>query len=255
MEKDPSLHAGHRERMRQKLLAGDPALLEDHEILEMLLYYVQPRRDTNEAAHRLIEACGSLEKVLEADPDFLASVAGVGPGTACFLSLAGEAARRYAARKISPKTGSAVFDTPKAVADFLFPYFVGQTKERAYLLLFDNGMHLLDLFLVGNGSVSSVLLSVRRIAERAYAKQAAAAILAHNHPGGPAIPSLDDVRVTERLCDALNLLEVPLIEHFVFSDTEYAPILSHFTPAEKTGYAASSLKELLQARFAGRQRS
>lgn len=253
MEKDPALHAGHRERMRQKFLSGDPSLLAEHEILEMLLYYAQPRRDTNETAHRLIEACGSLAGVLEADPDTIASIAGVGKGTACFLSLSGEAARRYTADKISPKNDRPVFDTPGAVARCLFPYFIGQTKERAYLLLFDNGMHLLDLFHVGNGSVSSVLMSVRRIAERAYAKRAAAAILAHNHPGGLATPSADDVRVTKRLFEALDLLEIPLIEHFVFNDTDYAPILSHFTPAEKTDYAASSLKELLKTRF--RQRS
>ena len=253
MEKDASLHAGHRDRMRQKFLSGDPSILEDHEILEMLLYHALPRRDTNDLAHRLIETFGSLEKVLEADPDRLSAVAGVGRNTACFLALTGEAARRYASGKITPKNDSPVYDTPAAVATFLFPYFVGQTRERAYLLLFDNGMHLLDCFHVGDGSVSSVMMSVRRIAERAYAKQAAAAILAHNHPGGLPVPSGEDVRVTNQLRDALELLEVPLIEHFVFTDTEYAPILSHFTPAEKTCYAASSLKELLKARF--RQRS
>lgn len=249
MEKDPALHTGHRDRMRQKFLSGGPELLRDHEILEMLLYSALPRRDTNDLAHRLIETFGSLEKVVEADPDRIAALTGLGQNTACFLSLVGEVARRYTAAKVSPEGDSPVYDTPESIAKFLFPYFIGQTKERAYLLLFDNGMHLLDCFHVGDGSVSGVMMSVRRIAERAYAKRAAAAILAHNHPGGLAVPSGDDMRVTARLSDALELLEIPLIEHFIFTDNEYTPVLSRFSSSEKEAFAASSLKELLQSRF------
>lgn len=249
MEKDPALHAGHRERMRQKFLSGDDTLLADHEILEMLLYHAQPRRDTNETAHRLIETYGSLEKVLEADPARLTASEGIGKESACLLALTGAAARRYTACKLSPVKTGLVCDTPEAVAHFLFPFFVGQTKERAYLVLFDNSMRVLDYFHVGDGSVSGVMLSVRRIAERAYAKQAAAAVLAHNHPGGVAVPSGEDVRVTQQLKEALDLLEIPLIEHFVFTDTDYTPVLSHFTPTEKANYAASSLQDMLNARF------
>ena len=252
MPKDTARHAGHRDRMRQKFVDGDAALLADHEILEMLLYTALPRRDTNDLAHRLIETFGSLAGVLEADPNRITALTGLGPNTACFLSLLGEAARRYAADKLKPKNENPVFDTPESVAKFLFPRFIGQTKERAYLLLFDNSMRLLDCFHVGDGSVGSVLMSVRRIAERAYAKQAAAAILAHNHPGGLAMPSGDDLRVTRQLADALELLEVPLIEHFVFTDTAYAPILCHYTPEEKAQYAASSLGDMLRARFHNR---
>lgn len=146
MEKKPRLHDGHRERMRARFCA-DPNGFADHEILEMLLYYIQPRRDTNELAHELIENFGSLGAVLEAGRDRLSGMSGVGESTAVYLSLLGETAKRYTIGKLQPEEGkSDVFDTPEKIVSFLWPRFLGLHTEQAYLLLFDNGMHLLDCF-------------------------------------------------------------------------------------------------------------
>ena len=223
MTKDASLHAGHRERLRQKFLS-DPKLLADHELLELLLYFALPRRDTNDLAHRLIEQYGSIERALGAAPDYLQLIDGVGPNTACLVSLVGEIARRYTSEQMTPTKEAPTFLTVGAVAHYLAPLFAGQERELAYVLFFDNGMHMIDCFPVGNGTASGVLLSVRRIAERAYSKQAAAAVLAHNHPGGDPDPSGEDVRVTVRLREALGLLEVPLLEHIIFGARNYAVV-------------------------------
>ena len=247
MPTNKSPHEGHRARMRKRLQDTSAAAFADHEILEMLLYYTIARGDTNETAHSLLEAFGSMEGVLDADASRLTSVWGIGESAATFLSLVGEVARRYATEKFTAKQGPVgALDSPEKIVTFLAPRFMGATKEILLVLLLDNAMRPVDCFPLANGTVSTVAVSVRAIAERAYSKQAAAVILAHNHPGGIAAPSGDDVKLTHHIREALSLLEIPLVEHFVFSDNAYAPILNQFRPREEGAFAASSLFDLIK---------
>ncbi len=250
MAEKNSPHAGHRARMRQRLRETGPASFADHEILEMLLYYTNARGDTNETAHSLIEAFGSLEGILDTDPARLESVWGIGESSTVLLTLVSETAHRYATQKFSAKQkNGSVLDTAEKAAGFFAPRFLGATKELAYALLLDNSMRPLDFFPVGDGSVSSISISIRNIAERAYTKHAAAVILAHNHPGGLAVPSVDDLKTTQHLKEALSLLEIPLVEHFVFSDKAYTSILNQFQQKEHTAFVASPLFDRLEADF------
>jgi len=219
-------HDGHRRRMRERMEATSPTAFADHELLEMLLYYTNARRDTNGTAHALIESFGSLSRVLEAKEAHLCDVEGIGEKRAALLALVGELSRRYAVEKITVgQERGAPLDSPKRMIEYLLPKFFGAIKEIFYVLLLDNALRPIDLFAVGDGTVSSVPLSVRNIAERAFQKHAAAVVLAHNHPNGPAVPSSDDVALTHSIKEALALLEIPLIEHFVLSDNAYAAIL------------------------------
>ena len=93
-------------------------------------------------------------------------------------------------------------------------------------------MHLLDCYPVCDGSIVGAGASVRRMAEHAYKKGAAAAILAHNHPGGVPIPSKEDIRITRRLYQALDILEVPLLEHYIFAEKTYAMVLKRCIDAK-----------------------
>ncbi len=250
MKEKHTPHSGHRQRMRERLAATSPAAFADHELLEMLLYYTNARRDTNEIAHSLMEAFGSIEGLLDADPDRLQAVWGVGEQSAVLLSLLGELSRRYLSQKITDTPSEKeMLDTPERIAKFLAPRFVGATKELALALLLDNSMRPIDCFPVGEGTVSGVSISARTVAERAYTKHAAAVVLAHNHPGGVAVPSGDDVSTTKRLAEALDLLGVPLVEHFVFSNKAYAPILHQFVPKAEESYAASSIFDKIKQNF------
>ena len=248
-EKKPHLHAGHRERMRERFACTGGTGMAEHELLELLLFYAIPRCDTNDLAHRLIEEFGSLASVLEADEAALSAIEGMGGKSALFLSLAGEIARRYAKEKIAPDERVSVYDSNEKIAAYLWPRFLGSRVERVYLLLFDNGMRMLDCFEVCEGGVSGVAVSTRRITERAYRKNAAAAILAHNHPNGLAVPSGNDIALTRQIDEALRLLEVPLLEHFVFSDRAWAPIMSSCRAPMPDEYAASSLPDLYKSRM------
>lgn len=247
--KSQHLHAGHRDRMRERFLQTDGNGMAEHELLELLLFYAIPRCDTNDLAHRLIEEFGSLVGVLEADSSALCAVSGISEKSALYLRLVGKAATLYTAKKLVPDAARDRLDTPEKVAAFLWPKFLGQRVERVILLLLDNSLRLVDCFHVCDGSVSGVAFSMRRITERAYRKNAAAAILAHNHPDGMAIPSGDDMRLTRRVDEALRLLEVPLLEHYIFSDREWTPIMSKIRAQQEKDYAASSLLEIFQTRL------
>ena len=249
MAEKSSPHAGHRARMRQRLMETSPASFAEHEILEMLLYYTNARGDTNEIAHALIEAFGSIEGILDADPARLEAVWGIGESSTVLFPLLGETARRYATQKFSFKPKDNIIDTPDKAAKFLARRFIGATKELAYALLLDNSMRPLDCFPVGDGSVSSISLSVRNIAERAYTKRATGVIIAHNHPGGLAVPSSDDMKVTQHLKESLSLLEISLIEHLIFSDTSYTQLLTSTMPKENAAFAASPIFDKIEANF------
>lgn len=249
MAEQKNLHKGHRARMRERFKSSTPAAFAPHELLEMLLYHSNTRGDTNEIAHALIEAFGSIEGVLDADRSRLETVFGVGEGCALFLSLVGEIAKRYTAEKLSAgTTRPAALDTPERLAAFLLPRFIGATKELAYALLLDNSLRPLDCFPIGDGTVSGVSVSVRTVAERAYTKHAAAVVIAHNHPSGLALPSSDDLTLTHRLKEALDLLEIPLLEHFIFTDKSYVPLLHRLSTqsARATGLAASPILDLIK---------
>lgn len=231
------LHDGHRDRMRERFLASGGVGFADHELLEMLLFYVIPRRDTNDLAHRLIEAFGSLSGVLEADVELLAQIEGLQWRSAVCLKTVGEIAGRYTVDKMDTEDRKAVYDTPEKIVTYLGARYLNVTVERVYLMLFDNGMHLLDCYHVCDGSIVGAGVSVRRIAEQAYKKGAASVVLAHNHPGGYAFPSDEDVRITRRLYQALEILEIPLLEHYIFADKTYAPVLQRCISYQSEGAA------------------
>lgn len=251
-QKKPNFHTGHRDRMRERVKRTGARALADHELLEMLLYYVQPRRDTNETAHELIEECGSLFAVLDSPEEKLCRVPEVQGQTALYLSLLGELSRRYTLSKtrVTKKNPmQTVYDSPDKIAALMYPRFLGVQKERMYALLFDAGMHLSDVFCVAEGSLNSVSVTVRAIVQRAYQRNAASVVLAHNHPGGVATPSTEDVRLTRDLGAALSLMGVPLIEHFVFTEHAYFPIVASGAAAEEANtpdaMQAAQLRRLL----------
>ncbi len=227
--KKQNLHGGHRERMRERVASAGAGSLADHELLEMLLYYIQPRRDTNETAHALIEECGSLSAVLEAERDRVCRVSYIKENAATYLQLLGELSRRYAVAKFQPDgvAPDVVYDNLDKLATVLYPRFLGQSKEILVAVLFDARMRMVDLFTVAEGCLNSVSVTARAVTQRAYARNAAFCVLAHNHPGGIATPSQEDVKVTQDMEAALELVGVPLIEHMVFTESAYFPIVAN----------------------------
>lgn len=204
--------------MRNRFLEQGLDGFEDHQVLEMMLYYCMPRKDTNEVAHDLINAFGSFSGVLEAPVTELCKVPGVGMSAATMLSFAGSMIRYYMVDKANQDV--TIFRTLNDCADYLKPYFTGMRNETVYMLCLDAKCKLLACKMLGEGSVNSAAVPLRKIVDIALSTNATSVVLAHNHPGGVALPSGDDLNTTKQLSNILRSVDIILADHIVFSDEE-----------------------------------
>lgn len=210
-------HDGHRERLRRQFLDHGMDVMRDYEVLELLLFYALPRRDTNPIARRLLQHFGTISAVLEATPAELKKV-GIGENAAVLLQLITPLAQRYLLDKHENKV---VLSDTHTSGQFLIPYFLGERDELAYLVCLDGKNRLLGCRLLQRGSNSSVGLSIRKAAEIAIGCNAASVILAHNHPGGDTLPSVEDYETTDQLRKALLPLDIRLVDHIIVAENRY----------------------------------
>ncbi len=215
-------HKNHRERVKNKYLEHGLECFADHEVLEMILFYSVPQKDTNVMAHELIDRFGSLRKVLEATPDELFEVSGIKSHTAVLLGIIRDINRRCI---LSEVREGEVFDRVSKIGEYLLGYFSGITNERVCVMLLDNSMRLIDCVKISDGSVNGSSINYRLIAQTALAKKASGAILAHNHPDGCAIPSREDREVTRAVEAALSVVGVNLLEHIIVGAGNYLPTM------------------------------
>ncbi len=211
--------------MRNRYYAGGFDSFSDHEILEMMLYHAIPRGDTNEIAHLLIDHFGSFNRVIEAKPEELRTVKGVGESAAMLIKLIEAAVRMYATSYVEEEVQ---YDTVRKIADYVWPRFFGLDHERLFMILFNNRMGIIECVPVADGSVSSAFFHSRAIIERALSKKASGVVLVHNHPHGLATPSESDISMTMKLCDGLALVDIPLIEHLVVAENRFSPIIKMY---------------------------
>lgn len=215
------VHENHRERMRRRVEAYGLESLEEHEALEYLLFFVIPRRDTNPIAHALIDRFGSFAGVLEAGEDELRTVEGVGPAAARFLHLLPAIDRYYAVSRTRP---ARKLENTGQLANYLIPLFRGRKQEHLVLLALDDRAKLLRTVWLDSGTVGAVDVSVSKIASEALAAGASAVVLAHNHPGGVALPSREDIVATGNVMRALGLLHVHVLDHIIVAGEEYTSL-------------------------------
>ena len=219
-----NLHKNHRKRMQERAEKNGLEGFSDHELLEMLLFYARPRVDTNPIAHELINTFGSVKGVLDAGTDDLCRVEGVGPAAANLIKLIPELLRRY---ELCALRKTVCYNEMEKIAAFMHPCFIGLDTERLYLALFNSRMNLLDCVLISEGSVNATDSSLRKISELILNKRATCVVLAHNHPQGVAFPSEADLCTTSTIQEFLRPLNVSILEHFIFNDHRYYPIMFH----------------------------
>ncbi len=210
-------HSGHRARMREKYLKSGLDVFAPHEILELMLYYAIPYKNTNDIAKNLISRFGSLDSVLDAPVDSLVE-AGLTENQAIYLKLFPDITRIYYRAKYDSDDGPIDFDN---LPDYISRRFIGLTsQERVLLILLDvKGKEVFSGF-INEGNFEATRLSVRSIVRLAMNYGAVTAILAHNHPSGVALPSKDDINTTIYLREALSLVDVNLIDHFIVANEE-----------------------------------
>lgn len=215
------IHTGHRERLKNRFLNEGLDDFEKHNILELLLFYAIPRVDTNEIAHDLIREFGSLSEVFNANYDDLVKVNRITANAATLIKLIPSLARAYLTDK--PPAGE-VFDSSAKTGEFFVKKFVGETAEVVYLLCLDSSLNYISCDKITKGTVSRANLSIRTIVENVVKHNASSVVIAHNHPRGYAIPSPEDIRATKAIYDALDFLEIRLLDHIIVAQNDYMSI-------------------------------
>ena len=219
-EKSIHPHTGHRQRMKQRFISHGLENFDDHNVLEILLFYAIPQGDINPLAHELINKFGKLSDVFDAPLEELKKVNGIGSNAAALIKLIPQISRRYMISRAVSGEDIHLTDSKKA-GRFIVPFFYGAREETVYMICLDAKCKVLNCRVMFQGEVNSANISVRKIVENALAYATTSVIMAHNHPSGIALPSKEDERTTERIIDALSAVDVVLADHIVVADEDF----------------------------------
>lgn len=220
---DTTMHENHRARLKSRFRDHGLDSFTDIQVLEMLLFYVIPRKDTNPIAHRLLERFQTFSQVLDAPLEELEKVEGIGKEAALFLKMIPASARYY---MVDNAKREVILDTFYKCGKYLENFFIGSRVEKVYLLCLDAKCKVLCCVEICEGSVNSAGISVRKVVEKALAAKATSVILAHNHPSGIALPSSEDLQTTKRIAEGLRAVEIPLVDHIIVADGDHISMAS-----------------------------
>ncbi len=217
-----SVHSGHRDRMRNKYIEKGVDIFEPHELLEMLLFYAIPRKDTNAIAHELLDSCGSLSAVFDAPTEILMKH-GISFNAAILLHMIPDLARAYLTDKFNNKEK---IITDENIGDKMIRCFAGKMEEYVYALFMDAKGKEIYCGMISKGSVSLAPVYCKELISIAARCNAVSVVIAHNHPSGIAFPSKADIEVTKNVADALKTIGVRLIDHIIVADMDYVSLAS-----------------------------
>lgn len=223
-----NIHRNHRQKVREKYYASGFKGMAPHNILEMLLFFGIPYKDTNPIAHELIDRFGSLSAVFEASRTDLMQIKGMTENAACLITMILPLYQRYSHELVKRRP---VFSDEKEIADFLRTLYLDNNSiERVFLLCFDGNNSLITCRMVGEGDVSSSNFDMRKLASAVLETNAASVVLSHNHPHGIAVPSFQDKTATQAVAALLNALNVRFVDHIIVTDKD------HFSMAKSIKY-------------------
>ncbi len=206
-------HAGHRQRLKDRFVKeGGLEHFELHNVLEILLFFGIPQRDTNDIAHELIRTFGSFPQVFLADVEQLAAVKGMTRNAAILIKLVPEVYRKFLD---ASKEKEEILDTADKIKEYLIPKFTGRSEEIVYLLCMNNTCKLLRADIISKGNRSMAHVDLRKVTEIVLQCGAVSIVLAHNHPHGVARPSEQDIVTTRRMQKVLSQLNIEFLDHFV----------------------------------------
>jgi DNA repair protein RadC len=203
------------DRPRERLLANGPAQLSDAEVLAVLLGQGTNGMSAVDLARTLLQAFGGIRGTLNASQCDLTAIRGVGPAKAAILFAARECSSRYLRERLRP---GVTIGSPGDSREFLLASLRDRPHEVFCCLFLDNRHRVLAFDELFRGTIDAAAVYPREIVKQALGRNAAAVILAHNHPSGIAEPSQSDQLITRRIRDALELVDIRLLDHFVIGD-------------------------------------
>ena len=232
-ERKKAIHTGHRGRVKEEFLTRGLEGWPDHRVLELLLFYAIPQGDVNPLSHELIDRFGSLDGALDALPEELMKVKGVGEHSVVLMKLIPAIVGRYLEGRTGP---GVIIHTAAEAGHVLAPYFYGVRNEMAYVLCLDAKEKLLGVKKISEGNNSNSDVTIRRVAEECLALRASFCYLAHNHVSNVALPSPEDMNTTNVIRNALEPLGVWLLDHLVFVDGDLVSIRETEAGGRKKGF-------------------
>ncbi len=222
-----NVHADHRKRVREKVFEHGFSQLKDHEVLELLLFYVIPRGDTNEKAHNLIDWFGDLNGVLNADIPELCQVAGIAEKSALMIKTVGELCLRSQKTTVNRRVLYKTHDDYCRLATSLL---MGESKEKVVAFCLNASGRVKSQIIVSEGTENTSFIDTRKIVQAAMGCDATTVVIAHNHPAGSGEPSASDLDATRSLSVTLRKLGVMLADHIIVD--EYGKPHSMYTDPE-----------------------
>ena len=209
------------ERPREKLLARGAAVLSDAELLAIFLRTGLPGLTAIDLARDLLAHFGGLAPLLSADQQAFCQAKGLGPAKFCQVQATLELTTRYLQEQLR---GNPIFTNPTHVKDYLAVQMRDYQREVFVVLLLDTRHQLLEFHPLFHGTIDATSMHLREVVRLALEKNAAAVIVAHNHPSGNAEPSQSDIAITRELKAALKLMDIRLLDHFVVGRGEVASL-------------------------------
>ena len=212
---EKNIHSGHRKRVKANVIKNGFSQLEEHKLLELMLFYSIPREDTNELAHKLIKHFGSFEEVFKADVDQLKRVDGVGDNTAVMIAAMGETFSRISKAKPPKKR---VYKTAEDLKELAVSLLQGEKNEKVYLICFDAKKILKRYTVISEGDEVSSEINMKEVIKNLVDSDSSIAVLAHNHPTSSAEPSAFDIDSTRMVCVTLRKIGYALADHIIVGE-------------------------------------
>ncbi|BBO88459.1 RadC family protein [Desulfosarcina ovata] len=223
-KKPPHKGAGHRRRLRDRFLQSGLDGFHDYEVIELLLTLATPRKDCKDAAKAAMTRFKSFQGVLDAAPEDLCQVPGIGPTTLFGIKLVPAVCQRYLKQQLEGKTALA---NSKALFDYLDHTLRDRKRECFMAIYLDAKNRVIADEILFVGTVTASAVYPREVVKAALAHTAAAVIFAHNHPSGDPTPSPDDMAITRRLVQACSLMGITVHEHLIVGAEGYYSFADH----------------------------
>ena len=203
--------AGHRERMKKKYSENGEGAFYDYQLLEMLLFFSIPRKDTKPIAKELLEVFGSMDDLLNASIEQITAVKGVGPETARLIKLSGDIYKR----SLDSKEKQTAIGGIKEAGSYFRKLLENEQTEKCAVMMLNNGGKLQFSGILGECSMDTPDVPLMKMAKLISSRRASVIVIAHNHPNGIAEPSAADISTTLMIMDFLNKLDAVLADHVI----------------------------------------
>ena len=224
-DKKKNLHIGHRQRLLNQIHNFGLDNMTEVQVLEFVLTFFIPRKDTNDIAHLLLDEFGSIKKVLDASPEELMKIDGIGERTAKLLTLLPDVFFYY--KESGLKNKKVFLKNLNATVEFLQSVFEGKTHEEFYILFLNAKQELIKFEKITTGSQNEVSISCQDIVNKASKYKPNYIILAHNHPEGTPIPSANDIKTTNKIVKMLYYHQLMILDHIIIGVDDYYSFSQH----------------------------